>query len=230
VAPRPLLATVVTDKLRSAIMDAELRLGEALSEDKLAASFGVSRTPIREALTALQMEGLIVILPQRGSFVFSPSAEDIQEMCEFRAMAESRALTLSLARNKQKTLRALKTANRAMESARAKGDGRSACQADAAFHMAFFDGCGNQFLARAYFMVAGRIGAMRANIIGLHADIRSRVMVEHDRIIQAFADGDAVGAEAILAQHVLNIEENYASAKQQKAEKDAANQGSALPG
>jgi DNA-binding GntR family transcriptional regulator len=67
------LTARVTDRLRRAILDGELELGDALSEDKLATTLGVSRSPVREAFTALESQGLS-IRPQRGSYVFLPEA------------------------------------------------------------------------------------------------------------------------------------------------------------
>src|SRR6185503_16160600 len=78
----PALASLVEERLRDAIMYGALGLGEAISEDRLATMLGVSRTPVREALTALQLQGLVVIQPQRGSFVFEPTERDLAEICE----------------------------------------------------------------------------------------------------------------------------------------------------
>ncbi|MGA1289343.1 MAG: GntR family transcriptional regulator, partial [Rubrivivax sp.] len=86
--PGATLAVQLADRLREAIMRGDFTLGEALSELKLASAFGVSRTPVREALTTLQREGLIDIRPQSGSFVFLPSEEDVAELAEFRSMVE----------------------------------------------------------------------------------------------------------------------------------------------
>src|SRR6516225_7113406 len=74
----------VTERLRQAILDGEVELGDVLSEDKLATILGVSRSPVREAFAILEQQGLIDVRPQRGSFVFLPSPEDTQNLCEFR--------------------------------------------------------------------------------------------------------------------------------------------------
>ena len=95
----PSLATLATDRLKAAIEGAEFDLGAPLSEDKLATFLGISRTPVREALNMLSVQGLVEILPQRGSYVFFPSEEDVAQLCEFRMMMESRAIGLCLARN-----------------------------------------------------------------------------------------------------------------------------------
>ncbi|HYI73318.1 MAG TPA: winged helix-turn-helix domain-containing protein, partial [Skermanella sp.] len=68
----PSMALQVADRIRNAIILAEFDLGEALSEDSLAAAMGISRTPVREALRLLQTEGLVTVVPKSGTFVFNP--------------------------------------------------------------------------------------------------------------------------------------------------------------
>lgn len=210
----PSLAALVTDRIRTAIMDAELKLGETLSEDKLAAKLGVSRTPVRESLTALQMQGLIVIKPQRGSFVFMPSPEDVAELCEFRMMIESRALTLCHARAKDTTLRALERANQAMQDAQDSGEHLASARADAAFHDALFAGCGNRHLVQAYSLLSGQVGALRSNLLQPDPDIRSGSMAEHAEIIEAFRASDLLRAEAVLAGHIFKMRSRFAIAQE----------------
>src|SRR3546814_16557042 len=67
-------------------------LGEALSENVLAAQLGISKTPVREALLQLKLEGLVDIQPQRGSFVFTMAPEEAAELCQYRVILESAAL------------------------------------------------------------------------------------------------------------------------------------------
>ncbi|MFV0371347.1 MAG: GntR family transcriptional regulator, partial [Azonexus sp.] len=98
------LTTRVTEAIRRAIVDATFPLGEALSETSLAARFGVSRTPVREALSTLQRQGMIVIRPQSGSFVFMPTEEDVAELCDFRRLIETAALRFAWTRRREQAL------------------------------------------------------------------------------------------------------------------------------
>src|SRR2546427_28669 len=82
------LSQKVMLRLRQAIIEGELKLGAVIAEEMLAQSFGVSRTPVREAMSLLQAQGLVVVKPQVGSFVFTPSAADIVELCTFRILFE----------------------------------------------------------------------------------------------------------------------------------------------
>ena len=68
-------------------------------QDNLAENFGVSKTPVREALAQLRLEGLVRIVPQRGAFVFTLSAREVMNMCELRLTLEAAALRLAFERD-----------------------------------------------------------------------------------------------------------------------------------
>ncbi len=174
----------------------------------------IPMTPVREGLTALQLQGLIVTRPQRGSFVFMPSAEDVAELCEFRMVMESRALILCHARAKEATLAAFDRANEAMRNAQGSGQHLASARADADFHDALFVGCGNQYLSQAYSLISGKIGALRANLMQPDVDIRSGSIAEHAEIIDAFRTNDLLRAEAALAGHVFSMRERFAIAQE----------------
>jgi DNA-binding GntR family transcriptional regulator len=199
-----------TERLRRAILEAELQLGEALSEDKLANALNVSRTPVREALTVLQAQGLIDIQPQRGSFVFVPSEADLVELCEFRRMIEVEALRLCFSRAREKTLRDLRNAVSAMDAARRARDQKASVRADSVFHDALLANCSNHYLVDAYRLVSGRVAALRAHRSS--GAIQKDANDEHHAIVDAVARNDLATAEAVLAAHVLKMRERYAVA------------------
>jgi DNA-binding GntR family transcriptional regulator len=202
---QPLLATQVADQLR-----------EGISEERIATLLGVSRTPVREALTALQMQGLVVIQPQRGTFVFQPDVKDIAELCEFRAIIEGQAMHLSHARHREVTLDALKRAEADQEEAEKAGRNVEAARADATFHSAFISGCDNTLLEQAYLLVSGRIGAIR---FFARNSRRSRVKSnsDHRDIIRAFGRGDLGKAEQILTDHIMRMRPHFADALKEAA-------------
>jgi DNA-binding GntR family transcriptional regulator len=213
----PSLVAMVTERLRNAIVSGEFRLGEAVSEDKLASVFGVSRTPVREALTALQLQGLIDIRPQRGSFVFLPSVDEVKALCEFRMIMEGRAMALSLARNRERTLDAMKRAHAAMQEALARGDLASLTRSDAELHDAFFENCGNQYLAQAYAHMSGRISTLRTHLSSRQQSIAENSMDEHREILEALALSDLGRAENLLSVHISRMSDRYRQALDSKA-------------
>src|SRR4051794_38332008 len=114
------LALIVEERLRSAIVNAELKFGQALPEGAM--SLGVSRTPMREAVTRLELQGLVTIVPKRGTFVFKPSVSDVKELATYRLILETAALEQSLGYDKDGALRDLTDSVRAMKAALKRGD------------------------------------------------------------------------------------------------------------
>lgn len=196
------LTALVTDRLRKAILDAEFGLGEALSEDKLATALGVSRTPVRDALTALQVQGLIDIRPQRGSYVFMPTRQDVEQLCEFRRILEVQAVELSATRNKITTLSRIRHALAQMAQAKLENNHLALAQADTDFHSAFVENSGNKYLVESYAVSSGRFIALRSHMLMAVGDVRERSMSEHEAIVNAFEQGDILSAENILSEHI----------------------------
>lgn len=208
------LAMTVAERLKAAILKRELSLGEALSEEKIAAAMDVSRTPVREALTILQLQGLITILPRRGSFVFKPEKEDLHAIVEYRLRLELLASELALERAPDALEKALAKTIDTMEKARENDDTLGYANADTRFHNAFFDHCGNHFFVEAYDIVAGRIAALRAHMsaqLGLH---RQKTFQEHLTMLGAVQRRDHAALERTLRVHIAEMEPNYANALQ----------------
>lgn len=202
---------MVLERLRTAIMYGELALGAPVSEDKLAGLLGVSRTPVREALTALQMQGLVTILPQRGSFVFQPTDADVAAICDYRALLETEALRRAHRHALAATLDGIVAAQAAMEVAEAAGDARAAAEADAAFHNAVIDHAGNRLIAQAYTLVSGQVGAIRF-FARTSSRSQSYSGEQHREIISAFRAGDLDHASRVLTVHVTNMRTHFAEA------------------
>jgi DNA-binding GntR family transcriptional regulator len=215
VAPAPAaenLTARVTEALRQSIVDAEYPLGEALSESSLAAKLGVSRTPVREALTALQRQGLIVIRPQYGSFVFQPSEEDVAELCEFRRLMEVAALRFAYARRRSEALAQMQQALAAMDAADQLDDQRAYSRADALFHESIVENSANTFVIEAYKLVSGRVGALRSHNLIRADELRGKSTAAHRAIAHAFEKGDLPLAEEVIDEHVSRMNIAFRSA------------------
>ena len=216
------MASLATDRLKAAIEGAEFDLGAPLSEDKLATFLGISRTPVREALSTLCLQGLVEILPQRGSYVFSPSEEDVTQLCEFRMMMESRAIGLCLVRDKDQTLQRMIAANDRMREACKIQDRKVIAESDTAFHMALFEGCGNRYLQETYALVSGRITTLRTHLVDPQTGISPQAVKEHDLIIESFSEGNQTQAEGTLSSHIYKMAKNYGIWKANRSDKMAA--------
>ncbi|WP_162914291.1 GntR family transcriptional regulator [Taklimakanibacter lacteus] len=222
------LAATVADRLRQAIIDAELALGSELSEAGLAGKLGVSRTPVREALTLLQQQGMVNIIPQRGSYVFFPTEQDLIDLCEYRILLECRAMRLSIERQRDATLAQLNQALSAMEQARAAGDAVAYSRADTHFHEAFIGNCGNRYLMEGYEQVSGQISTLRNHLSAPLAGVQERSYAHHKEITGAFARGDVSAIETILTEHISATRHSYIEALKRGIIKDPGRAASGL--
>ena len=212
--PRSLAATVA-ERLRQAIIDSELPLGSELSEVGLAEKLGVSRTPVREALSILQMQGMVSIVPQRGTYVFFPTEQDIVDLCEYRIVIEQRAVSFSIARRRDATLALLQQALATMAQAREVRDAVAYARADTLFHEAFIRNCCNRYLQEGYALAAGPIATLRTHLSVPLAGVQDRSFVEHKEIAAGYGAGDIVAIEQVLVRHILATRQSYLRALQE---------------
>ena len=214
------LASIVEERLRAAIVNAELKFGQALPEGALA--LGVSRTPMREALTRLELQGLVTIVPKRGTFVFKPTVSDVKQLATFRLILETAALEQSLINDKEGALCGLADSVRSMKAALKGGDTLAYATADSRFHEAFFTHCGNSFLVGAFRNVSGRVAALRAHLTVPRPHEQARSFSEHEAILAAFAEGAKKEIRQTLSEHILRAKDVYAQALLEDATPPAA--------
>ena len=196
------LTELVTERLREAIIEGRFQLGENISEDRLAEAFGVSRTPVHDALIALQIAGLVVIRPQLGTFVFCPTMRDVEELCEYRLMLESQAAMLSMKRNPGELVDALSTSMDRMRSAQEDENESVYAQSDTAFHQCFFDFCENGLVQDAFRLVDGRIATMRSAWTVPFRQRRDASYEEHLKIIDLLKKKDIEAFYGVLDEHI----------------------------
>jgi len=214
------LATLVAKRLREAIIDGQFALGEMIPEETLATSFGVSRTPVREALNQLQQLGLVTIRPQRGSYVFEASEADIAALCEFRCVMEPRAAELAWHHARDATLTDLKTAVTEMAAARKQKDGVRYSRADTRLHEAFVQHCGNAYLQAAYATAGAKIAALRTHLSAPADVLHSRGHEQHRRLMEYFGAGDFKSFEALMREHVVGTRDNYVASLKARRQND----------
>lgn len=206
------LSQKVMLRLRQAIIDGELKLGAVIAEEMLAQSFGVSRTPVREAMSLLQAQGLVVVKPQVGSFVFTPSAADIVELCTFRVLIEPKAAELAYRHDRDEALKAMTSAVADMKRALAARDTLAYGSADTAFHDALFAHCGNHYLMQSYQLIAGRVAALRTNLSS-PIDVQTpESFDQHRELLDLFERGKFEGFTKLMTLHIANSGHAYARA------------------
>lgn len=196
------LTAMVADRLRAAIIDGEFSLGENISEERLAEAFGVSRSPIRDALNALQFTGLVQVLPKRGSFVFSPSEEDVVMLCDYRFVLEREAALMSLRRAPGELAQRLEEVIGKMGDAQERGDFRAFGHADTAYHNIFFELCGNDLIQDAHQLAEARIATLRTLLTAPFDDRRRSGFDQHKLMADQLLKGDHDAFTASLKVHV----------------------------
>ena len=209
------LAEMVEQRLRDAIVNAELPFGHALPEDETGLALGVSRTPLRAALGRLAALGLVTIVPNRGAFVFDPSLEDVKQLASFRLMLETEAVTLCLEGAADSTAAELKTSLASMEKAHREQDGTAYASSDTEFHAVFFRNCGNLFVANAFATISWQVAALRAHLSVDLSWERDTSYSEHREIVEAFERGDRDTFRVILREHILRAAKAYANVVEQ---------------
>ncbi|MDE4306174.1 GntR family transcriptional regulator [Phaeobacter gallaeciensis] len=205
------LTELVTENLRDRILTGEFDLGEQLSEARIAKSLSVSRTPVREAINRLEMEGLLVVEPQRGSFVFNLEPEELAKLCDARMCLETAAVTYAIEARPADLHRALEACVTRMTEARDAGNDAEYLAQDTVFHQCFFDFADNRFLNDAYQTIALKMTALR-NRLGGHPEHMAKSYREHQDLVKAVKNLDIPAALAILREHIDRKEGSYWSA------------------
>lgn len=198
----------VIDSIKTSIITGELELGQQLSERALADKLNVSKTPVREALAHLRLEGLVEVYPQRGAYVFTPNSTEVIAMCELRQTLEASALRLAIERNPVETERDLGLVVKRMEVARKKDDRRAYLTEDSLFHLVLFTHCGNNLMLQTYEMLVGKICALRTHLAQRpgHTDLS---FAEHMNILAAVKRRDSKTALSTLDTHIDRTRLSY---------------------
>lgn len=212
IEPSKSLAEIAATQIRDAILSGAFRLGENVSEDRLVERLGVSRTPVRDAMALLAREGLVVVRPKRGTFVFETSPEDIKAICDYREILETQGVRVALRCARHAYLDDLTAVVAAMRIALEAEDADGYGRLDTRFHGAAFTHCCNSYLRNANTLVAGRISALRANITAPYAERRAESMAEHVAMRNLLAKGDLDAFDAALKIHIRRTEHVYSRA------------------
>ncbi|WP_414476456.1 GntR family transcriptional regulator [Microvirga sp. M2] len=176
-------------------------MGEQISEARLSAELNVSKSPIREALYRLQVEGLVRVYPRRGTFVFSPTHEELDQIFAFRSCVESGALEIAYGNAPAELIERLSAILSEMGAALNEDDLVAYHNLDSTFHAAIMDCSGNEFLKRSYELVAGKVIAMRLRFSAKPEHVRLS-FTQHETIVWHLKHGDLALAVAVLRRHV----------------------------
>lgn len=197
-----------TDEIRKWILDGSIGLGEPLSESALAARFGYSKTPVREALLQLKKEGLVSIRPQTGSFVFDIDARGLEDLGKLREILETAALDLAMAASAERLGTDLSEICERMRSAVAAGDRTSYRALDTAFHETILRLADNPYLLECYRTYAARAIAFASCLPSVQRTCES-TLDEHQQIAAMIARNDIASATEALLAHIRETAAHY---------------------
>jgi DNA-binding GntR family transcriptional regulator len=191
----------VLDRLREDILSGELDAGTVLGEAALAESFGVSRGPIREALSRLASEGLVTLVPRRGAEVTRLTRDEFLDAYQVREALETLAIRLAVPRLGEADLAMLRSLHEEMVEHAKRAEVHAFFEANARFHQVFVEASGNRKLEEFYRLLIGQMGRYLARSLALRGTVE-RSVSEHLAILEAVEAGDAELAERLLADHI----------------------------
>jgi DNA-binding GntR family transcriptional regulator len=194
----------IRDSLEQRIIEGELGNDRRLDETELSAYYGVSRTPVREALQRLSESGLAEHIPRRGTFVRTPSLGRLVEMFEVMAELECMAIKLAIRRATPKDIAKLEKDNETCRAAVQANDLKTYYEVNARLHGHIYQMSGNGFLASEAQKLHDRLRPFRR----LQLQVRGRIeesMAEHDIILEAIRDGDADRAIETMQKHITIV-------------------------
>jgi DNA-binding GntR family transcriptional regulator len=199
------LRDVVFNTLRQAILRGELAPGERLMEIQLAERLGVSRTPIREAIRKLELEGLVLMIPRKGAEVAKISEKSLRDVLEVRRSLEELAIELACERITKEGIGELEAAQTAFCEALKTNDTMEMAETDEHYHDIIYNATGNTRLVQILNNLREQMYRYRLEYIK-DASKRQNLVIEHDHIIRAIKERRIDEARTAIRNHIDNQE------------------------
>lgn len=197
------LRDVVFNTLRQAILRGELKPGERLLEIHLANKLGVSRTPIREAIRKLELEGLVLMIPRKGAVVAEITEKSLRDVLEVRRALEELAMKLACEKILDEEIEELKAASKEFENALKTGDVTVYAEADVKFHDIIYRTTDNQRLIQLLYNLREQMYRYRVEYLK-REDSHETLLAEHQYIIETLEKRDAKEAVKAVCEHIDN--------------------------
>lgn len=199
------LREIVFETLREAIINAILKPGERLMEIQLAEEMGVSRTPVREAIRKLELEGFVVMVPRKGAYVAGISMKDIADVFEIRAAMEGLAAGLAAERITEDELEQLERILVKVGECVKNNDLEKLIEVDTEFHDTLYKACRNERLVQIVSNLREQIQRFRTASLSTPGRMQFALQ-EHKKIVEAVSDRNVELAQALAREHIENAE------------------------
>lgn len=191
----------IADRLKDMILSGELKEGDKIKEDQLCASMEISKTPLREALKVLRAEGLIKLIPNRGSFVSKPTFEEIKEMFDVMGVLEGVCAHTATEKMTPRTYGRLQQLHEQLEAKVAQNDRKAYIRINDTYHSLVQELAGNKTLNNIINGLRQKILLYRFQSLSLNGRL-SQSIQEHRELLDAFQQGDAERAETLMRHHL----------------------------
>jgi DNA-binding GntR family transcriptional regulator len=202
---QPPAADRVYSHIKEAVLDRRYEGGTLLTEGELADAVGVSRTPVREALLKLEVEGLIKLYPKKGALVLAVSAQEIADVVETRLLVEEFAVRKAVPAS-ARLIRRLEECLDEQRKRAVEGDLGAVSVSDRAFHAEIVRHAGNQILSKLYDQLRDRQLRMGIAVLEAHPDRIAVNITEHAELLEVIRTGDADGAAACVRRHISRVQ------------------------
>lgn len=197
------LATSLFFRIQKDILTDKLKKGEKLTEQRLCNEYGISRTPVREALKQLEIDGLVESIPNRGAFVIGLSKQDYEDLFDLRKIYEIQAVKWAIERITTDEMDALEETFEFMEFYTMKNDYPKMLNINNGFHRIIYKASHNRMLAQllsSYQVYTKYINLRRAD----HKNHLQTILEEHRRIFHAFTEKDIQSGAEAMSEHIGN--------------------------
>lgn len=200
------LREIIFNSLREAIIVGELKPGERLMEVQLAEKMGVSRTPVREAIRKLELEGLVNMLPRKGAHVAELSVKDIMDVLEVRASLDGLATALAAQRIRDEELHELKHVQGQLITYVEKGNLQGSIKKDVEFHDIIYRSSRNEKLIQIANNLREQVHRFRVIFLKDYGSPKE-IIKEHTEIFDAIQNRDADTSRTAADLHIKKQEE-----------------------
>ena len=198
------LADSLLEQIRKAVVEGEIAPGAKISEPELARRFGVSRGPLREAISRLEAGGLVTRRPNVGARVITLSAQGLIEIYELREALEGMAARLAAENMSDEEVQAMRDLLEIHQANVEEKDGQAYFQkeGDLDFHYRIIQGSRNQRLTRVLCDDLYHLARMYRFQFGMASRRARKALEEHGMILDAIADRDGESAELLMRRHI----------------------------
>jgi DNA-binding GntR family transcriptional regulator len=210
------LRELVFESLREAIINQQLEPGERMMEIQMAEEMGVSRTPVREAIRKLELEGLVVMVPRKGAYVAGLSLKDVADVFEIRRALEGLAAELAVDRITDDELEKLERYLVKIGEEIERGDLNKVVETDTDFHTLLYQASRNQRLSQIINNLREQIQRFRATSLSQPGRMKEAVE-EHRKIVEAISSRDGETARRLAQEHIENAENSMMNVIQMDA-------------